>query len=37
VGDTALREALELYFEDEGAFIDLAHLLVTTLQIGEAV
>ncbi len=33
----ALRETLELYFEDEGAFIDLAHPLVTTLQIGEAV
>lgn len=29
----ALREALELYFEDEDATITLAHPLVTTLQI----
>ncbi|MGI8867802.1 MAG: type II toxin-antitoxin system HicB family antitoxin [Mycobacteriales bacterium] len=30
---TSLREALELYFEDDTAAIELAHPLVTTLVI----
>jgi len=33
---TNLREALELYFEDEGSGIELEHPLVTTLVIGGA-
>lgn len=33
---TNLREALELYFEDEDDAILLAHPLVTTLEIGGA-
>jgi predicted RNase H-like HicB family nuclease len=31
-----LREALELFFEDDDASIELAHPLVTTLEIGLA-